>query len=129
MASSTDTQVSSEPRRKPPYDYPPPRKQDVPLEDLRALRRVCSASGSVEEIRKTVQRLGSKDINGIDLNGLQWTPLHWAACSGRVDLVQVLLREFNGRQDVKTADGETPLELAQYLNHKEVVDYLEGLDH
>lgn len=44
--------------------------------------------------------------------GLGWTPLHFAVFNGNVDGVELLLH-YGARKDIKTFNGDTPMDFAQ----------------
>jgi ankyrin repeat protein len=52
-----------------------------------------------------------------------WTPLHWAAGNGHVDVVKVMLAG-KAKVDAKNSFGSTPLHRAVGANHEEVVKIL-----
>jgi ankyrin repeat protein len=70
--------------------------------------------------------------NGADINDVQClgantnsrgTPLHWAACYGRVDMVQLLL-SHDADLFSRDNDGRTPEDVAEYNSHFEVATIL-----
>ena len=69
---------------------------------------------------------------GADINyhtpKLRMTALHWAAYQGDADMVQLLL-QHNAMQDM-TAQGNTPVDIAGFMKHTEVVlTFCKELEH
>jgi ankyrin repeat protein len=60
-------------------------------------------------------------VNAADARG--WTPLHQAAASGRLDLVQLVLT-YRPFVDPENHDGATPIACAQAGGHQEIVELL-----
>lgn len=78
-------------------------------------------SGKTDMVRWLLQK------EGVDKNSINpfkgWTPMHYAAYYGYKDIVVVLL-ECGACYDYFDNDGNTPLQLATNMNHKNVVDVL-----
>ena len=53
----------------------------------------------------------------------QWTPLHIAACSNKIEAVAALI-SHGADVNAREVDGETPLMLASYRGHAKVVEAL-----
>ena len=72
---------------------------------------------------KEVERLLEEgaDVNTSDANG--WIPLHWAVCSGSLDMVRLLLH-YNTTLTAKTNKGSTPLDMAEENGDKEMIKLL-----
>jgi hypothetical protein len=70
---------------------------------------------------KELLRKGA-NANARDKSG--WTPLHWAASYGRVDVARLLL-EHGADPGIRDKDGRTPLDIARATRHKEVVRVIE----
>ncbi len=66
---------------------------------------------------------------GADVNKTGWTPLHYAATGGHVDLVQLLL-EHHAYIDAESPNGTTPLMMAAHYGTPTVTQLLleEGAD-
>ncbi|WP_025666353.1 ankyrin repeat domain-containing protein [Aquimarina megaterium] len=52
-----------------------------------------------------------------------WSPLHYAAWHGRVEIAKILI-DKNANIDITDNSGETPLEIAIGKEHNELVDFL-----
>lgn len=66
---------------------------------------------------------------GADINKTGWTPLHYAASSGKLTIISSLL-ELNAYIDAESPNGTTPLMMAAMYGSGEAVDLLlaEGAD-
>ncbi len=66
---------------------------------------------------------------GADVNKTGWTPLHYAATGGHVDLIRLLL-EHHAYIDAESPNGTTPLMMAAYYGNPAVTLLLleEGAD-
>ena len=66
---------------------------------------------------------------GADVNKTGWTPLHYAATGGHVDMVRLLLEE-HAYIDAESPNGTTPLMMAAYYGNPAVTKLLleEGAD-
>jgi cytohesin len=67
-----------------------------------------------------------KGANPNAKDNIGWTPLHWAAHKGRVEIVELLL-ERGANPNAKDNIGWTPLYRAAYCGHVEIVMIL--LEH
>ena len=96
------------------------------------IHRACEA-GDLEKVKALLKGnpalIGSKD-NGksfrLGINTLpayQWTPLHWAAYAGKLEIVQLLLSN-HAVVDAKESMGFTPLLLAAEQKHHDVAELL-----
>ncbi|KAJ1676094.1 SPT3 Dosage dependent suppressor of Ty-induced promoter mutations-like protein, partial [Spiromyces aspiralis] len=56
-----------------------------------------------------------------------YTPLHFAACFGRIEIA-VLLLNYGASPLVKAHSGATPLDLARSNNHDQICLLLQGRD-
>ena len=64
-------------------------------------------------------------IADINFKGLDnWTPLHFAADEGKVEVVKELLKSNEIDIDSKSTIGRTPLHLAAMEGHTEIVRIL-----
>lgn len=62
------------------------------------------------------------EANCVDANG--WTPLHFAAKTGNLDLVHILVNVFGAELNPRTKDGKTPLAVAKAHGGKDVIDLI-----
>ncbi len=74
-----------------------------------------------DKIAKRLIDTGSVEVNDSDKQGV--TALHLAAAAGDLELVKLLLGR-GARVDAVTADGQTPIMLAQRAGHADVTDVL-----
>lgn len=72
--------------------------------------------GQIDLARKLIAR-------GADVNKTGWTPLHYAATSGNVVIIQMLLDE-NAYIDAESPNGTTPLMMAAMYGTPEAVKLL-----
>lgn len=72
--------------------------------------------GQIDIARKLIAR-------GADVNKTGWTPLHYAATSGNVAIIQMLLDE-NAYIDAESPNGTTPLMMAAMYGTPEAVKLL-----
>jgi ankyrin repeat protein len=66
---------------------------------------------------------------GADVNKTGWTPLHYAATGGHVEMIRLLL-EHHAYIDAESPNGSTPLMMAAYYGNPAVTQLLleEGAD-
>jgi ankyrin repeat protein len=57
----------------------------------------------------------------------RYAAIHQAACSGEVDVLQRLVKEFGASPILPTKDGQTPLQVAQEYGNEEAAACLESL--
>lgn len=83
---------------------------------------LASLKGELELARKMISQ-------GADVNKTGWTPLHYAASMGQVDLIRLLL-ENHAYIDAESPNGTTPLMMAGMYGTAETVKLLlqEGAD-
>lgn len=82
------------------------------------------ATSLVESISKQAFRGFNKisDVNTVDLDG--WTPLHYAAIHGKLEMVRFLVVEAKANVLARTRELEqTPLHLASGKSHLEIVKW------
>ena len=58
-------------------------------------------------------------------NNEGWTPLHWAAQNGHIQVIKAILSQVSNKNPVDN-DGETPKEI--FLRHATKNDLENGLD-
>ena len=78
------------------------------------------ASGDVDEARELLKRgrYDDIDVNCTDEHGN--TPLNWACLCGHVDMVRMLISEFQADTTLQDERGDTPLNVAAYGGEEEV---------
>lgn len=83
---------------------------------------IAALKGHTEMARKLVAR-------GADINKTGWTPLHYAATSGNLELIRLFL-EKSAYIDAESPNGTTPLMMAAHYGTPEAVKLLieEGAD-
>ncbi|HUR88225.1 MAG TPA: ankyrin repeat domain-containing protein [Ramlibacter sp.] len=77
---------------------------------------MASIRGQAEIARKLLAR-------GADVNKTGWTPLHYAATSGHVDIMKMLLDQ-NAYIDAESPNGSTPLMMAAMYGPAQAVKFL-----
>ena len=79
-------------------------------------------SGSAREVDEALQN--GANVNAVDKFGnLGWRALHWAACEGHADVIEVLLKH-GANVNAKDNGGWTALHWAAKLGHADVVEVL-----
>ena len=82
--------------------------------------------GEVELLEHMLELSSNLDLNAQDEDG--WTPLHYAAANGNLQIVELLLKEAKNRNiDVMKQNerGQTPWRLAKTKKKQRVVKALE----
>ncbi|KAM0166911.1 hypothetical protein ACHAQE_001122 [Botrytis cinerea] len=85
------------------------------------------ASGSMDMISYLIDRFSPNKYNYRRKDSDGWTPLHWAAQTGDLKVVQRLLEPDVGL-DARVREllkNWTPRQIASYNNHNEIVEFLE----
>ncbi len=82
----------------------------------------CAREGNVIPVQVLLKL--ATPVNCTDKN--KWTPLHWAAHCGHVEVVKLLLGRPDVEVNVADSDGARPLHLAAQHGHVEVVKLLLG---
>ena len=59
------------------------------------------------------------------LDAMKWTPLHWAAKDGHLEMAKLLL-EFNADINLKDDYNRTPLKVAKQCNKMDVANLIEN---
>jgi ankyrin repeat protein len=96
--------------------------EDGPIADGRTPLHLAVLNGKSKAAKLLLEK--GADPNPADKLG-KLTPLHYAAWSGDVELVRVLLAG-KGDREAEDEGGRTPLDLAKQRKHSEVVKMLEG---
>ncbi|KAF7914824.1 hypothetical protein EAE99_010525 [Botrytis elliptica] len=94
----------------------------------RDLMHHASVSGSMDMIFYLIDRFppNKHDYHRKDVDG--WTPLHWAAQAGNLEVVQMLL-EVDAHSDAKVLESTkkwTPRQIASYNGHSKIVKFLKS---
>ncbi len=96
-------------------DWPKTNVDTRTLQDESPLMMAC-LRGQADMARKLVAR-------GADVNKTGWTPLHYAATSGNLTIIQMLLDE-NAYIDAESPNGSTPLMMAAMYGTPDAVRLL-----
>jgi hypothetical protein len=80
----------------------------------------AARNGDTARVRELLRK--GANANAKDRGG--WTPLHWAAFWGHVDVARLLL-EHGADPSIRDKHGRTPLDLARATRHKEVARVIE----
>ena len=67
--------------------------------------------------------LAANSVNVNCVNGVNWTPLIWAACNGNDDVVAFLL-DRGANADAQNDQGTSALHMAAYNGHPDVLNTL-----
>ncbi|ORX57493.1 hypothetical protein DM01DRAFT_1319423 [Hesseltinella vesiculosa] len=73
----------------------------------------AAASGDLAYIKSNIKAVKDRNERG-------WTPLHFAARFGQLEVAQFLRAHNEDLLTLKTGDGKTPSELAQFWGHDQV---------
>jgi hypothetical protein len=92
-----------------------------PEEYCNSLLHAAAKTGDITLFRKVLSVENDIDINKQDENG--WTALHIAAYCNNVELVKILIEEYQATIDLTTFDGFTPMNLAADRFRLEVTKY------
>ncbi|CAH0057416.1 unnamed protein product [Clonostachys solani] len=87
-------------------------KHGVPIPQTSALH-AAARFGQLDTMRVLVEH--GADVNEVDLNWSNWTPMHFAASKGQVDAIK-LLEDVEALSDLKDANGKTPAQLLEEFN-------------
>lgn len=93
------------------------------------LHEACN-KGDAEMIKLLLQREPEVQVNSIggwNVEKEKYTPLHDAAENGYLECVKILVN-YGANLGAKTADGFTPVQLAEHEKHEEVVKYLKAVE-
>lgn len=101
-------------------------KQQAPEEYRPLLRKLAAIhlaviSGNAETVKTVLNQLNSKETL-LQGDTQAWTPLHWAAYSGNLAIVTLLL-EKNAPLNCQDIDGLSPLHIAVYQHAETIIDY------
>lgn len=77
---------------------------------------MAALKGQLEWCKRLIER-------GADINKTGWTPLHYAATSGSMRIIELLL-EHHAFIDAQSPNGSTPLMMAALYGHPQVVRLL-----
>jgi ankyrin repeat protein len=87
---------------------------------------ICIAAAA-PETDKLIEYLVTVGANVNATIKYNWNALHYAACYGKSDTVKLLV-SLGGNFKAKNNGGETPLQLAQNQEHKEIVEFLKQVE-
>lgn len=90
------------------------------IPDDAAMACDAAANGNAECLRSLVKRKCNINAAAQDKR----TPLHLAACLGKLPIVKILLEEGKCNPNLKDRWGATPLDDALKLGHKQVFDFM-----
>ena len=88
----------------------------------RSLLHFASSTKNIGLIETLIQRYRLDPITDLDACG--FTPLHIAALCGQQEIVNLLIIKYNCPVDIRNEGNETPLHLACYKDHLNVVKTL-----
>ncbi len=89
---------------------------------------IAAQTGNFTVLKNVVSKLvkNKKSVDEVDSGG--WTPLHYAAANGHLDLCEILIKEdadINASNDL----DYTPLHLAAWQGHAEIILMLFNTNH
>uniref|UniRef100_A0A8H7N1H5 Uncharacterized protein n=1 Tax=Bionectria ochroleuca TaxID=29856 RepID=A0A8H7N1H5_BIOOC len=87
-------------------------KHGVPIPQSSALH-AAARFRQLDTMRILLQH--GANVNEVDPNWSNWTPMHFAASKGQVDAMK-LLGDVGARSDLKDANGKTPAQLLEEFN-------------
>ena len=102
---------------------------DAPKINLNALNALGESSLMLAALKGQLELATKLIAKGADVNKTGWTPLHYAASNGHVDVIKLLI-ENHAYIDAESPNGSTPLMMAGMYGNAQSVKLLleEGAD-
>ncbi len=102
---------------------------DAPKIELNALNPLGESPLMLAALKGQLELVAKMIKKGADVNKTGWTPLHYAASFGHVDVIKLLL-ENSAYIDAESPNGSTPLMMASMYGNPQSVKLLleEGAD-
>ena len=89
-------------------------------DDTESLLHWAAREGHTEIARILIDR---NQIEVDAVNKHKWTPLHWAVREGHYDTARLLL-EKRADKNLKTGNGQTPIDLARRYHENDIIKLL-----
>ena len=83
----------------------------------------AAREGDADRVRKLLDAGADVNVRNADKQRLQYTPLHWAAYYGHLEIAEILISR-GADLDAEDPDYSTPLYLAAEEGHPKVVEFL-----
>ena len=102
---------------------------DAPKINLNAVNALGESPLMLAALKGQLEMADKMVKKGADVNKTGWTPLHYAASNGHVEVIKLLL-ENHAYIDAESPNGSTPLMMASMYGNPEAVKLLidEGAD-
>ena len=83
----------------------------------------AAREGDADRVRELLDAGADVNVRNADKQRLQYTPLHWAAYYGHLEIAEILISR-GADLDAEDPDYSTPLYLAAEEGHPKVVEFL-----
>jgi ankyrin repeat protein len=83
----------------------------------------AAREGDADRVRELLDAGADVNVRNADKQRLQYTPLHWAAYYGHLEIAEILISR-GADLDAEDSDYSTPLYLAAEEGHPKVVEFL-----
>ena len=102
---------------------------DAPKIDINVSNALGESPLMLAALKGQLELAGKMVKKGADVNKTGWTPLHYAASNGHVEVIKLLL-ENHAYIDAESPNGSTPLMMASMYGNPQSVRFLldEGAD-
>jgi ankyrin repeat protein len=78
--------------------------------------------GRVDAVKMIISKWNIKDLNTKNSQG--FSPIHYATQGGNIELLNLLVKEYGSKIDIKDLEGNAPIHFAIIHNHKSLIEPL-----